>query len=111
MIEILITESLTKPLQCEELMSLALALFKERVGISAETLRLDNLVRHWGSLLLTHTVIEVRSITMCIGPNNQKTVCRGFGICRYDRPWLDAAYVLCGIPDESLSADSQLQVS
>jgi ubiquitin carboxyl-terminal hydrolase 34 len=44
--------------QCEETFSLALALFKRLAETSLEFLNLEDLVKQWGGLLLSHTCAE-----------------------------------------------------
>ncbi len=59
MVAALIPQAALKPQQCEETFSLGLTLFKKLAETSIEFLNLEDLVRQWGSLLLSHPRREV----------------------------------------------------
>lgn len=55
----LIPEAIRLSRQCEETFVLCLSLFKKLAESSIDVLKLDNLVKEWGSLLLSHDCTEV----------------------------------------------------
>ncbi|TAQ90895.1 hypothetical protein B7494_g771 [Chlorociboria aeruginascens] len=59
MIAALISQAIQYPQQCEETLALALAMFKRLAETSIDFLNLDELVRGWGGLLLSHTCVEL----------------------------------------------------
>lgn len=59
MVATLIPEAVNNPRQCEETFLLAHALFKRLADTSVDSLRLGDLVKEWGTLLLRHKCIEV----------------------------------------------------
>jgi ubiquitin carboxyl-terminal hydrolase 34 len=61
LIDSLINEAVLYPYQCEEFFSLAHTLFKRLAETSTECLKLEDLVKQWGGLLLSHSCQEVRS--------------------------------------------------
>jgi len=59
MVAAMIPEAVLLSHQCEETFSLGLTLFKKLAETSLEFLSLDDLVKQWGSLLLSHDCTEV----------------------------------------------------
>lgn len=55
----LIPEAIRLPQQCEETFALCLSLFKKLAESSIDVLKLNNLIKEWGSLLLPHDCSEV----------------------------------------------------
>jgi ubiquitin carboxyl-terminal hydrolase 34 len=62
MIASLIPEAVLQSYQCEELFTLALTLFKRLAETSLDFLNLEDLVKQWGTLLLSHICREVGAI-------------------------------------------------
>ncbi|RDL38126.1 Cysteine proteinase [Venustampulla echinocandica] len=58
MVATLILEAAHQPLHCEEIFFLGQTLFKKLAETSLEFLNLEDLVKHWGSLLLSHECNE-----------------------------------------------------
>lgn len=59
MVATLIAETVNNPRQCEETFTLADELFKRLAETSVDSMRLGDLVKEWGALLLRHKCIEV----------------------------------------------------
>lgn len=59
MVTTLIPEAVNNPRQCEETFFLANALIQKLADTSVDSLRLGDLVKEWGALLLRHKCIEV----------------------------------------------------
>lgn len=66
MVATLIPMTAHYPQQCEETLSLALTLFKKLAETSLEFISLDDVMRQWGSLLLSHNSKEVAISTPCL---------------------------------------------
>jgi ubiquitin carboxyl-terminal hydrolase 34 len=64
MIASLIPEAVLHPYQCEEIFTLANTLFKRLAETSLEFLNLEDLVKQWGALLLSHTCREVSDLNL-----------------------------------------------
>jgi ubiquitin carboxyl-terminal hydrolase 34 len=62
MIASLIPEAVLHPYQCEEIFTLANTLFKRLAETSLDILNLENLVKQWGALLLSHSCREVSDL-------------------------------------------------
>jgi ubiquitin carboxyl-terminal hydrolase 34 len=59
MVAQLIPKACLRPLQCEETFTLSLTLFKRFADIAIRDLKLEDLVKQWGNLLLSHPCVEV----------------------------------------------------
>jgi ubiquitin carboxyl-terminal hydrolase 34 len=59
MVATLIPHAAKQPQRCEETFALSHQLFKKLAETSIDFLNLDELVRQWGALLLSHTPNEV----------------------------------------------------
>ncbi|RKF60923.1 putative ubiquitin hydrolase [Erysiphe neolycopersici] len=71
----LIPKALNYPQKCEQLLSISYSMFKKVVETSAEALKLEDLVRQWGILLVSHSSSE--SLDQ---PENVDLVAQGLGI-------------------------------
>jgi ubiquitin carboxyl-terminal hydrolase 34 len=60
----LVPEAIGHPQQCDELFSLCHALFKRLGETSLDSVSLENLLREWASLLLSHTPVEVLQVQL-----------------------------------------------
>ncbi|EKD21222.1 uncharacterized protein L3040_000736 [Drepanopeziza brunnea f. sp. 'multigermtubi'] len=58
MVAQLIPKACLRPLQCEETFTLSLTLFKRFADIAIRDLKLEDLVKQWGNLLLSHPCVE-----------------------------------------------------
>ncbi|KHJ35678.1 putative ubiquitin hydrolase [Erysiphe necator] len=72
---LIIPDVLRYPQNCEQLLSVSYSLFKKVVETSAETLKIEDLVRQWGILLVSHTSLESPD-----QPENIDMVAQGLGI-------------------------------
>jgi len=61
MVASLIAEATKHPYQCEEIFGLAHTLLKRLAETSADFLKIEDCVKHWGGLLLNHDRQEVRN--------------------------------------------------
>lgn len=59
MVSRLIPSACLRPLQCEETFTLTLTLFKRFADVAICDLNLEDLVKQWGDLLLSHQCVEV----------------------------------------------------
>lgn len=76
----LIPEAVLMPLQCEETFALSLTLFKRFAEVAMRDLNLENLVKQWGNLLLSHRCVEVLPPTsLNFASANEKTERRSSG--------------------------------
>ncbi len=59
----LVPEAVLMPIQCEETFALGLTLFKRFAEVAVRDLDLEDLVKKWGNLLLSHRCVEVLPTT------------------------------------------------
>lgn len=78
LVSALIPEAISHPQQCEDTFTLGHTLFKKLAETSISELNLGDLVKQWGSLLLSHECVEVCQANR---PQNCSDNCLDRGKC------------------------------